>query len=164
MVLVRALCHQQEKLLGLHQQSVSLTDGNTWSQLTALLTAHSQEVPILHALYTLFVAVRILMFLCHQLFIPTCQRQSQLTSPSHQLKIARVLHRPPVTARQKESGSVKNRRWVIIPLTGHLSHLALFGNSFLQWSINLQLFFPQSIYLEISSAAMLMNGQQTQIH
>lgn len=31
MVLVRALCHQQEEWLGPHQHNVSLTDGNTWS-------------------------------------------------------------------------------------------------------------------------------------
>lgn len=78
MVLVPALCYELEKWLGLHQRSVSLTDGNTRSWLTAVLTAHSQRVSILHSLYALFVALAVSV-LFSSLFTVYCSYLSETT-------------------------------------------------------------------------------------
>lgn len=153
MVLVRALCHQQEDWLGLHQQSVSLTDGNTWSSLTALLTARSQEVPILNLFFFLFWCFYAII--CN-LFLPA------RASSRDQLPLLNLTtdHCAGLQSRhRRKSGTLTALHWVIVNC--HLSRLCFFGDSFFQESINFQLFFPQSIYLEVSSLCMLMNGQQT---
>lgn len=125
MVLVWARCLQREKWLGLHQQSVSLTDGNTWSSLTALLTAHSREVPsCIHCIQCLLVCV----FRCFSAVKSTlshCQCQSQLLLSIHMLKIARPLHRVSV-GHQRESEFVEIFSESFFPVTGHLSALFIF--------------------------------------
>lgn len=145
MVLVWAVCHQQEKWLGLHQQSVG---PDRWQHMElADSTADSAFTGSPHLAYT------VLAVCCcpySDVFLPSAAAYSYPSTP----KSARITNSPFQNCKRTAEASCRSTegsRGLLKVSPGSLSRSLVIHHtfhSFLEWSINFQLFFPQSICLE----------------